>query len=368
MNFIVIFFSIFLYFLRALFFYLGLRKEKSFKDLELENLPQISIIVPARNEENNIKSVIESISNLEYPTDKIELIIINDRSTDKTLDQLNDINSQIDIQIIDIQDDKDKNGILGKAGAVHIGILKAKNEHLLFTDADCVVNKKWVNRIMSVFNSRGSDFIASFTLVISKNFFQRYQGAEWGFLHTMACGALNMGIPMGCFGNNIAFKKSAYLSFGGYENIDFSVTEDLALLQTFHRNGFKINYLNDFESTVETKPANTAVEFIRQHHRWLIGGQSLGIRATIFVISSLSIWAGLVYTLFNQDLFGFGIVLFSRIILDLIVLYPSMSKVKKNYSILELSFYSVLFLINELFSPFYLLFRKVKWKDQIFKS
>lgn len=97
--------------------------------------PLVSVIIPAYNEEYNIKHCLESILNVDYPKDKLEIIVVNDGSTDRTLEILE---SYPRIKIINFT----KN--MGVGAARNSGIENAKGEILLFLDADCIADKNLV--------------------------------------------------------------------------------------------------------------------------------------------------------------------------------------------------------------------------------
>ena len=95
--------------------------------------PKVSIILPAKNEQNHIKKCIESILNQDYPN--YELILINDASEDKTLDIMKQFSeNENKVKVIDL--DYKPEGWVGKNWACYNGYLQSSGEILLFTDAD----------------------------------------------------------------------------------------------------------------------------------------------------------------------------------------------------------------------------------------
>ena len=183
----------------------------------------------------------------------------------------------------------------------------------------------------------------------------------------MASGGLGLNQPLGCFGNNTAIKKEVYIDIGGYENIPFSVTEDLALLQTLTKKGFKANYICNPNATVKTEPCHTVQEYIKQHHRWTVGGKGLGWRASVFVATSVSIWLGLLLAI----IYGYYIwilpLLFTRIFGDLLVIIPVLNRLKLDHLKLSIVPSILMVFVLELLTPLYLLKKNVDWKGQIFR-
>lgn len=362
----IISFSI--YFSRALFFVLGSKKGRiKFKEIHLEDFPFVSVIVPARDEEDNIAMCLDSLMASDYPMDKFEVIVVNDRSSDNTKKLVEGyIKLHNNISILNIKYDDEKK-VLGKPGALDLGIKKANGELLLFTDADCKVNKKWITSIVKTFSEKGSDLIAAFTLVKHHNFFAKYQAIEWILMHTMASGGIGFNYPLGCFGNNMAIRKKVYFELGGYEKIEFSVTEDLALLQEVHKIKGKIDYICHRDSTVKTIPIETIPEYLKQRKRWAIGGKKLGWKATLFVLASLLIWISSIFS-FVEGNYELGIIiLFLKLITDAILIIPSLITVKENGLIQYVIPSNIIFLIMELILPFLIINKKVEWKGQVFK-
>jgi len=123
-----------------------------------DNLPQVSIpvsvIISARNEEQNLLANLPLIFSQEYPD--FEVIVINDCSSDSTAQVLMDFREKHEnLKIVTVLDNDRYR--TGKKFALTLGIKGAKNEHLLFTDADCVpASPNWITRMVSNFNHEAS--------------------------------------------------------------------------------------------------------------------------------------------------------------------------------------------------------------------
>lgn len=356
------------YFARSLFFVLGAKKGRiKFKEIFINKYPFVSIIIPARDEQDNIIMCLESLVDSDYPRDKYEIIVVNDRSTDLTQSLVEQFAQKYtNIKLLNITKDSQKvEG--GKPGALDFGIAKAEGEYILLTDADCKVNKKWISSMVKTFIEKDSDLVAAFTLVKHDSFFDKYQAIEWILMHTMASGGMGLNFPLGCFGNNMAFKKSIYNQTGGYGKIEFSVTEDLALLQTVHKMGGKINYICHRDSTVKTLPLNSIKDYLNQRKRWAIGGKKLGWKATLFVLASLLIWITAVVSFIEGHYYLSVIIMLLKVITDAILVIPTIYTVKEKGLLPYLLPSNFLFIIVELILPFLIINKKVEWKGQVFK-
>jgi cellulose synthase/poly-beta-1,6-N-acetylglucosamine synthase-like glycosyltransferase len=367
MEYILFFTSFIVYFFRAVFFIIGSKRGRlNFDEIILEEYPNISVIVPAKNEQDNIGNCVNSILESNYPIDRFEIIVVNDQSTDDTASILNKFESEIsNLRVITITQNDTKT-IAGKPGALDKGIEFANGEFLLFTDADCTVDRNWIDSIAKTFKHRNSDLVASFTLVKHDSFFSRFQAVEWLMSHTMASGGIGLGFTLGCFGNNMAISKKMYEELGGYKSIPFSVTEDLALLQAVDKANGKLEYICTKKSTVVTKPLDTVKEYLKQRKRWALGGRKLGWKAVFFVITSLLIWISAIVSLIVGNYILASTILLLKIISDIILIIPSLITVKEYKLLPYILPSSILFLLVELLLPILILDKKVEWKGNTF--
>lgn len=361
--------AIIIYSTRSLIFIYGSYLER--KKLNLyhitKELPFISVVIPARNEEKNIKQCVESVSKNNYPLDKFEIIAINDRSTDRTKEILQQLQNQYqNLKIVNITEETKNSNLIGKPGALQAGIDNSIGEFILMTDADCVVQPNWIMTMVKSFNPE-IGIIPSFTLIKSGTFFEKVQEVEWIIMHTMASAGIGLNQPLGCYGNNLSIRKSDFDKIGGYHNIEFSVTEDLALLQTIIKNGSQAQYLTHPDAAVTTLPCKTIKEYISQHHRWALGGIALGWRAAIFVVSSIALWLGIISSLITGSYWSLAAVVSTRLLGDFLVIYPSIKILKQTKLILWIIPTVLCLMMIEIVIPFLILDKKVTWKEQVFK-
>jgi cellulose synthase/poly-beta-1,6-N-acetylglucosamine synthase-like glycosyltransferase len=361
--------AVIVYLARTIFMFVGASKNRRNKIIENDYLPFVTVLVPARNEEENIESCLRSLAESNYPADRFEIIAINDRSSDRTLEIMKNIaSSYSNIKVLNITDEHQKQNLRGKAGALHYGANEAKGEIILMTDADCVVHKNWIRTYVKYYKDDKVGFVASFTLISGKRLFDIVQAVEWIYMSTMATAGVAFNKPLGCFGNNLSVRRKAYEEFGGYKAIPFSVTEDLALQKSVHRLGYKMHYILDENATVITKPCKTFFEYISQHRRWAMGGLTLGWVAVVFVISSFLMWTGIVASIaLSNYIFAFALLLL-RFTGDSLLILPS-TLILKQHRLIPFIVPSVLFfLLIELIIPFTLISKKVVWKGQVFKA
>ncbi len=367
----IVVFGIIVYLFRVYVFYSGALNQRNLSALDLslpeDKLPFVSIIIPAKDEEKNIERALRAAADCNYPNDKYEIIAVNDRSVDSTGAIMDRLALEIpNLKILHRLETDVEANLKGKPGAIQQAADIAKGEYLLLTDADCKVHKDWIRTIVNAFDIYCVDLIPAFTHVESNRLFDKIQAVEWIYMHTMASAGVGHKKVLGAYGNNFSIKSSVFKELGGYRNIDFSVTEDLALMQAVDRAGGKIVYLNSVNSSVTTYGCNTFKEYMQQKHRWAVGGKALGIKASIFVFTSLSIWVSLLISLYSGNLMWIFSVLFTRLYGDYIVTNLSVNSQKKSnlkpYILISLLFVMLI----ELLIPVTLLKRNVIWKNQRF--
>ncbi|MDA3843001.1 MAG: glycosyltransferase [Candidatus Kapabacteria bacterium] len=362
--------ALFVYITRTIFFLVGAAKEKNRKipHLDLTEKPFVSVIIPARNEENNIEHCIDSLIKNSYPADKFEIIAVDDRSVDATAEILALLSlAHKNLKVVTISDKTLNKNLRGKPGALQAGINVSSGELILLTDADCTVSPDWIETMVSVYSDDEVGLVASFTNIRGNKLFDKVQAVEWIYMHTMASSGFGLKILLGCFGNNLSVRKTDLDKVGGYDNIEFSVTEDLALLREIRGLGKKARYICSTKTLATTNACKTMKEYLQQKKRWSVGGLDLGWNAVIFVLSSVTMWLGLIVSLVLGDYSVFAAILGIRIFSDYLLTVISVRKLEltklKRWVLPSIFF----FMIMELVAPFLVINKTIVWKDQVFE-
>ncbi|MGA9365430.1 MAG: glycosyltransferase [Bacteroidota bacterium] len=362
-----------LYFLLFCSFILGLFRLKRGR---LENqVPSVSVVVAARNEERTIHRCLESLANLDYPADKLEVILVDDHSTDQTheimlafLAKLTQSRSSAHAIFKVLKVTKQIDHLKGKANAIAFGIDHARGELIFLTDADCVVPRSWVSAIVKEY-SDDIGLVASFTLLTTKNSFGGMQSLDWAFLHTLAAGGVGHKKPLSCFGNNLTFRRRAYDEVGGYRKIPFSVTEDFALFTAItRRTKWKYTYLVSPESLVMSLPCGTFKELIEQKQRWAVGGldmrlKGLSLMGFGFTVNALLAAAAFVGLPLMSVLSVWGL----KVVADAALLTIPLVRLRSSSFLKFFPAFEVYYFLYLLALPFIAFSgRKVSWKGREF--
>ncbi|MBD3234957.1 MAG: glycosyltransferase [candidate division Zixibacteria bacterium] len=337
------------------------------------NYPFVSVVIAARNEGDSIAQCLYSLEQQDYPSDKCEFIIINDRSGDKTEERIeNFISHKPNFKLISIRDDPQN--LTGKANAMKVGIKESKGKIILSTDADCEVPASWISSMVSCFDA-GTGMVAGFSLPVIDNAFSALQALDHLFLIGIASGFAGSGIPQSCIGNNIAFRRTVYDEIDGYDGIGFTITEDVGLLRKIYEDtDYGIKFTRDNTSLVSTRAAGNLKELVKQRMRWLIGGEKAGaliksvlvLTFIVVILAMISIVSGIIT--------GFSI--WEGSILA-IFLGANLAILLRNRHLLNLNTIIRWFLPYQLFFMFYTVFfgllfllgsQRVSWKGKIYNQ
>lgn len=349
------------YFLQTFLFAVGLRKK--FNKISEDKLPLATVIVAARNEEENILNCMVSLNNLVYPDDKLEIIIVDDRSTDAT-------GKIIDEYIKDkkrfkkITTDKEIGKLKGKTNALANAIRGAKGEIVLTTDADCEVSPLWAKTIASYF-TEDVGMVNGYTDQHASSQFEGMQSLDFIYLLAVASGTTNLSKPLSCIGNNMAYRKSAYLEVGGYENLPFSVTEDFNLMFAIYKlNKYKLISPLDKDALVTSAPCKDVKGLVHQKKRWGVGGLKSPLRGYFVMTSAVIAHACILLTPFFFSMQAVYLI-FLKVLLDFLLLYPVLKALGIKEKIKYLLSFEVYYLVYVIALPVMLaLSKKVVWKGR----
>lgn len=241
--------------------------------------PIVSILIAARNEQNNILDLLRSLICLSYPKEKTQILIGNDGSTDKTAELIVGFIAQVSaheksmFEVLNIE--KNIAGLRGKANVLAQLAHHAKGEYYIFTDADVEVPGHWLEKMLELIHEKPSakkaGVATGLTLVKNNNWFEACQAIEWLFALKLMKTMTDHHLPSTGMGNNMMVTKDAYRAVGGYEGIGFSIVEDYALYKAIIDKGFDFKQGFDASVMTVTKPPPN---YFEQRKRWVAGGIS----------------------------------------------------------------------------------------------
>ena len=328
-NFLLIFFGM-VYFVIILIYTIGWFRLKTFSPGK-DNLNTIvSIIVPARNEENNIGGLLKNLTQQDYPKENFEIIIIDDNSTDNTAEFVTVFINQhpeCNIKIIHLLEGNPE--VAYKKKAISKAIEASRGELIITTDADCRVNQNWLRSFVSFYLTEKVQMIVGpVCFHYESSIFEKMQSFEFLSLIAITAGAIRIGRPIMCNGANLAYEKSAFITVGGFGNDKFSSGDDVFLLLKIkqHFGNKSVKFLKNTDAIVYTEPKKSIKEFIHQRVRWASKNKGydakiLLVSFTVYMVNLLLISGLLMATLYPAIFKIVLISIFIKMLIDLPVLF-----------------------------------------------
>lgn len=231
--------------------------------------PRVSILVPMRNEAQNVKGLLDSLSSLEYPADKVEILIGEDRSTDQTPELLSTLTSG-NPQVTVVSIVQDLPNLKAKANVIGQLIPHCTSEYYFITDADVRVPPTWIKSILQN-NPQKAGVVGGTTVVKVRDLWSGLQNIDWILAQGLLSVAGKLFGTIAVSGTNMMVTKQVCDAIGGYGNIPFSLTEDIGVLTAARDAGFTGKNLTDPKSTglIEAQPSWASL--LAQRARWTYG-------------------------------------------------------------------------------------------------
>ena len=261
----------FSYGLVMLYYFFGSRKIKVIKQDESVAKTTFSVIIPFRNEAENLPELLHSLLNIVYPRHLYEIFLVNDASEDNSEEIIsrwiaeNDLESQVRL----IQNIRSSNS--PKKDAIKTAIDMAKNDWVLTTDADCKVPIGWLKTYATLIRKEQVVFIAGPVIYETNNsFVQQYQQLDGLSLQAITVGGFGQKKPVLCNGANLAYKLTVFNELNGFEGNDHIASgDDIFMLEKMsEKYPNQMQYLKSPDAIVSTKPEKNWSSVVNQRLRW----------------------------------------------------------------------------------------------------
>lgn len=251
--------------------------------------PFVSVIIPARDEAEHIGGALEDLARQDYPGERLEVIVIDDRSGDGTGEIARGYQGRIaSLQVLRV--DVCPEGVSPKKHALQRGFDSARGDILITTDGDCRFHSGWITSLVERFEPT-TGLVTGLTVFDRgrrEPFWQRMQQLDYLSHSFLAAGAIGRGWAFNCNGSNLALRREAFSDVGGYSRFRQVVTgDDTLLLQRLKQSGrWKATFSADPRSLVRSHPEETLGEVLQQRLRWGSGGMSYSKPALLFALSA----------------------------------------------------------------------------------
>ena len=230
------------------------------------------VIVAVRDESATLPLLLESLR--AQTRRDILFLFVDDRSKDRTGAILEEFCADIGSRARVIHAAREPEGLTGKQAALDLAFGSAAGDVLLFTDGDCIVPPTWAEEMLAHFHDpRVGVVLGRIELPEGSSFLQRFQAFEQPLLNQYNFGSVGIGMPTGCFGNNMAIRARAVREIGGFHALGYSVTEDAMLLDAVcRRGGWSVRACTSDRGSARTRAQSSWKGFLDQHTRWNAGG------------------------------------------------------------------------------------------------
>jgi cellulose synthase/poly-beta-1,6-N-acetylglucosamine synthase-like glycosyltransferase len=248
------------------------RQKSQKKNLSDEFLPTFSIVVPVKNEEKVIGRLLDALSKLNYPVEKREIIIVEDGSTDGTLDIcINYAKAHADVKILR------KPSSNGKPSALNYGLKHAKGEIVAIFDADNVPDANALMAVREYFEDPAVAAVQGKTLSLNSKEnmltqFISYEEAVWCEAYLRGKDVLNLFVHLK--GSCQFMRRDVLDKLEGFDEAVLS--EDMEISARLTENNYKIRYASDVVAWQES-PSNLKTLF-KQRTRWFRGTMEVAFK------------------------------------------------------------------------------------------
>lgn len=342
----------------------GIFKLKRVKNESVQQ--RISVIIAARNEENNIANLLNCLTQQNYPRDRFEVILADDRSTDRTGESVEEfINREENIRYVRIVPEEPG----GKKRALARGISAARFPILAFTDADCLPPSDWLSEINSYF-TEDTDFLAGYSPLIrdKDTLLLQLKNLERLSIYAVMAGGMGWNLGLTCTARNMAYRKTLFEKVNGFSGLeDIPSGDDDLMIQRMTPCIRKMNFMFSSGSVVPSHDNQSAVAQVnletRRASKWRLYPLFIKIGTALIFLYYLSFLLALLITIVGRlSLSSFIVLLSLKVLAELTILIPFLLKIGKgNY----LTIYPLAFILHLPYFLFFALkgtFGRYRWK------
>ncbi len=327
--------------------------------------PSVSVVVPARNEAANIDACVRALAAQTYPADHMEIIVVDDRSTDDTAVRIGKWTRRLPHvhcvsvarQLCDCP----------KKNALWHGIKRARGEILFTTDADCRPGPRWIASTVGHFGPQVGMVIGHAPLLQNEKALSGLLSLQALIVSALAAGSAGMGFPLTCSGRNLAYRRSAFDEVRGFDDVGHIIGgDDVLLMRQFtQKSAWKIRFNADEDAFVPS--ASHADNLIDRQVRYQsktihCGIPTLILACAMYIFHVILATLPILFWIHAELFYAIGLCLAMKMTADAIFLLFAAIRFKSSkllvwFPILELLLIPYIVIVCALgaFSPF-------KWK------
>ena len=331
-----------------------------------------TVIVPFRNEEKNLHSLLKSIQELNYPEHLVEFILVDDESSDASVAIIKSFESS---NLKSIQNKRVSAS--PKKDAITVAISEAKHPWIITTDADCILPKNWLVTFDQYLSENECEMlVAPVTYDNSKSFFNQFQLLDFLSLQGATVGGFGWKKPFLCNGANLAYKKETFKQLKGFEsNNSIASGDDFFLMERFlNKDKKSVHYVKSKEVLVKTRAVDSISKLINQRVRWAAKSSNYNlleakIVGLIVLLGNLSLIALPFLSWQNLISWELSCVLFlGKYFIDTILLHKTAKLMEQKTPVLSTLLSCLIYPVFSSFVALRATFGTYQWKDRVFKK
>jgi len=291
---------------------------------------RFDVLVPLRNEEAQVRRLLQNFRRLDYPLNRFSITLINDHSTDNTEREIRACMAEFPefpFRLINVAEIE---GLGSKKAAITYGIQQSDADWIVLTDADCSHAVNWLKTISSFVVSRNAKMVYAPVMFGSENTFQHMQALEFAGLLGIGAAAIQLKNPNMCSAANLCFSKTVFAEVGGYQDkMHLASGDDEFLLhKVFKRYPNQVFFLKNRDALVVTDANSTLRQLSDQRRRWVSKSTHYDNRyITAILIGAylfnLSILVNLILGIWNLQFLRIGVAqLLGKALVEFSILFP----------------------------------------------
>lgn len=337
-----------------------------------ESLIPFSVVIPVRNEADNIERILQRLAVQDYPEDLFEVIIVDDFSNDQTVPIVHRLKESMHITIRLIQLENQERQ--GKKHALTAAVRAAKHETILTTDADCWFEKEWIRSYNNAFEE-STNMVAGPVAIEGKGLFARLQQVEFAGL--MGFGAVTIAHenPSMCSGANLGFRKRAFEEVGGYTNNLFTPSGDdeFLLFNIMRKFPNSTHFLKEEKAVVKTPAHLKLSSFINQRVRWTSKWKhnknwKVRVSAVLFFMDYLLFYGAMGFAFLGRiDPSLISLIIVARFFSLFLFVSPINRFMKGKGSFWALLIFQIIYPLHVLFMGMNSIFGSYTWKGRRYR-
>lgn len=347
----------------VVFGYLAQRiRENAYRGSEKDHIDvnDLVVVVPFRNEENRIEVLLATIEKLKFFPK--EFIFVDDHSTDKTVDVINRLSSEIPYRVLTLPD-----GVQGKKAGIRHAITNSESSYILTIDADVELQEDYFLQIARLGNA---DMYLMPAVMVADKLHQHLFEVDLLLINAINTGLSGLARPIIASGANLLFSRKAFEKLDRlHTHAHMPSGDDIYLLRDFRVGKAEVRLMSDPRTAVHTETPQTFREFLHQRLRWIAktGDVKDHLSTTLAVIQAVFTFIFVVLIVYLICIGESRVALMAFLAktgIDMLAFLPFFNRVRRIRSWLFIPIYEVIFPIYSLVILGMMYFFKPEWKGR----